>query len=39
LGFWSAVFGAIVVSLVSTLCTHFIGPGGRYEVMVVRRSG
>jgi len=38
-GFWSAVFGAIVVSLVSVLCSHFIGPRGRYEVMVVRRSG
>lgn len=36
-GFWSAVFGAIVVSLVSGLCSHFIGPRGRYEVMVIRR--
>jgi len=38
-GFWSAVFGAIVVSLVSGLCSHFIGPKGSYEVMVVRRDG
>ncbi|MDX1734126.1 MAG: phage holin family protein [Halioglobus sp.] len=37
-GFWSAVFGAIVVSLVSGLCSHFIGPKGRYEVLVVRRG-
>ncbi|MDZ7784712.1 MAG: phage holin family protein [Halioglobus sp.] len=37
-GFWSAVFGAIVVSLVSMLCSQFIGPRGRYEVMVIRRD-
>jgi putative membrane protein len=37
-GFWSAVFGAIVISLVSGLCSHFIGPKGRYEVLVVRRG-
>ena len=38
-GFWSAIFGAVVVSLVSGLCSHFIGPKGRYEVLVVRRDG
>ena len=37
-GFWSAVFGAVVVSLVSGLCSQFIGPKGRYEVMVIKRS-
>jgi putative membrane protein len=37
-GFWSSVFGAIVVSMVSGLCSHFIGPRGRYEVLVVRRG-
>jgi putative membrane protein len=37
-GFWSAVFGAIIISLVSGLCSQFIGPKGRYEVMVVRRG-
>ncbi len=37
-GFWSAVFGAIVVSIVSGLCSRFIGPKGRYEVMVVKRG-
>jgi putative membrane protein len=37
-GFWSAVFGAIVVSLVSGLCSNFIGGKGRYEVLVVSRS-
>jgi len=36
-GFWSAVFGAIIVSLVSGLCSSFIGPKGRFEVLVVRR--
>jgi putative membrane protein len=36
-GFWSSVFGAIIVSLVSGACSHFIGPRGRYEVMVIRR--
>ena len=35
-GFWSSVFGAIVVSIVSSVCSHLIGPNGRYEVMVVR---
>ena len=37
-GFWSAVFGAIIISLVSGLCASFIGPKGRYEVLVVRRG-
>ena len=37
-GFWSSVFGAIVISLVSGLCSHFIGPRGSYEVLVVRRG-
>lgn len=35
-GFFSAVFGAIVVSLVSWVASSFIGPKGRYEVMVRR---
>lgn len=37
-GFWSAVFGAIFVSFFSWLVSAFIGPTGRYEVMVVRRD-
>ncbi len=36
-GFWSAVFGAIVISIMSALCSNFIGSKGRYEVMIVRR--
>lgn len=37
-GFWSAVFGAIFVSFFSWLASAFIGPTGRYELMVVRRD-
>jgi putative membrane protein len=37
-GFWSAFFGAIVVSLTSTFASWYIGPSGRYEVFVVRRE-
>lgn len=36
-GFWAAVFGAIIVSITSTIASWFIGPSGRYEVFVVRR--
>jgi len=37
-GFWSALFGAIIVSLTSTIASWYIGPSGRYEVFVVRRG-
>ena len=36
-GFWSAIFGAIIVSITSTVASWYIGPKGRYEVFVVRR--
>ncbi len=36
-GFWAAIFGAIVVSLTSTVASWFIGPKGRYEVYIARR--
>ena len=36
-GFFAAVFGSIIVSIVSWLASWFIGPRGRVEVMVVRR--
>lgn len=36
-GFWSAVFGAIIVSITSTVASWYIGPDGKYEVFVVRR--
>ncbi len=37
-GFWSAMFGAIFVSLFSWLASTFIGTNGRYEVIVMRRD-
>ena len=36
-GFWSSIFGALVVSLISGLGSMFIGEHGRYEVLVIRR--
>ena len=36
-GFWSAIFGAIIGSITSTVASWYIGPKGRYEVFVVRR--
>jgi putative membrane protein len=35
-GLWSAVFGALVVSIVGWLASWFVGPRGRVEVMYVR---
>jgi putative membrane protein len=35
-GFWSALFGSIVISIVGWLASWFIGPRGRIEVMVHR---
>jgi putative membrane protein len=37
-GFFPALFGAIIVSITSWLGSSFIGPDGRYEVMVIRRG-
>jgi putative membrane protein len=36
-GFWSAVFGAVVVGITSTIASWYIGPDGRIEVYVVRK--
>jgi len=36
-GFWSALFGAIIVSITSTVASWYIGTEGRYEVFVMRR--
>ena len=36
-GFWSAVFGAIILSITSTVASWYIGPDGKYEVFIVRR--
>jgi putative membrane protein len=37
-GFWSAIFGSIVVSITSTLSSWYIGPNGSVEVFVIRRD-
>ena len=36
-GFWAAFFGWLIVSLTSTVASWFIGPRGRYEIMVTER--
>ena len=36
-GFWSAIFGAILVSITSTISSWYIGPEGKFEVFVIRR--
>jgi putative membrane protein len=36
-GFWSALFGAIILSITSTVASWYIGPDGRVEVIVVTR--
>lgn len=35
-GFWTALFGAIIVSLTGMLANWFIGPKGHVEIIVVR---
>lgn len=37
-GFWSALFGAIIVSITCTVSSWYIGPDGRYAVFVIRRD-
>ena len=37
-GFWAAVFGALIVSITSTVAAWYIGPDGRLEVYVIRRD-
>lgn len=37
-GFWSAVFGSIVVSITATISSWYIGSDGRFEVYVTRRD-
>ncbi len=36
-GFWSAIFGSLVISLTSTVASWYIGPDGHIDVIVVRR--
>jgi putative membrane protein len=35
-GFWSALFGGVIVSITGWVATWFIGPQGRVEIFVVR---
>ena len=37
-GFWSALFGSLIVSITSAIASWYIGPDGRYEVYVIRRD-
>jgi putative membrane protein len=37
-GLGSAILGAIVVSITSTIASWYIGPDGRYEVFIIRRD-
>ena len=36
-GFFSALLGWLVVSLTSTVASWYIGPSGRYQVLIVER--
>lgn len=36
-GFWTAVFGAVIVSLTGIVANWFIGPHGKVEIIVVKR--
>jgi putative membrane protein len=36
-GFWTAVFGAIIVSLTGMVANWFIGPKGKVDIIVVQR--
>ena len=36
-GFFSALFGAIIVSLTGTLASWYIGPDGRYDILIIER--
>lgn len=36
-GFFSALFGAIIVSITSTVASWYIGPDGRYQVLIIER--
>ena len=36
-GFFAAVFGAIIVSITSTIASWYVGPDGRYDVLIVSR--
>lgn len=37
-GFWSALFGSLIVSITTTVASWYIGPSGRFEILVVHRN-
>ena len=37
-GFWAALFGALIVSITSTIASWYIGPDGKVEILVIRRD-
>jgi putative membrane protein len=37
-GFWSAVFGSLIVSFTCTVASWYIGPEGRVEIYVIRND-
>lgn len=37
-GFWTAIFGSLIVSLVSWVGSWFIGPRGKVEVIRIKRG-
>jgi putative membrane protein len=36
-GFWTALLGAVIVSLTGIVANWYIGPSGRVEILVIRR--
>ena len=37
-GFWAALFGALIVSITSTIASWYIGPDGKIEILVIRQD-
>jgi putative membrane protein len=37
-GFWSAILGALVIGITSTVASWYIGPKGQIEIFVIRRD-
>jgi len=38
-GFWSALFGSVIVSITGMFASWYIGPRGTVDVLVVERTG
>lgn len=36
-GFFAALFGSLVVTITAWIASSFVGPSGRYEVLIVER--